>query len=73
MSDWKAGFAERFGPQDTFEDDAADLLARLNYEVDRMSHVTDELAAKLASMPTSMTGVRVKEPCLPCARMAGKA
>jgi hypothetical protein len=73
--DWKAGFAERFGgsPREDFEDEAADLLVRLNDEVDRISHVTDQIAAKLAAMPESMTGIRIKEPCLPCARMAGKA
>jgi len=76
MMDWKAGFAQRFSkaePDEQFEDAAADLLVRLEGEVDRLSSNVEHLAERIAAMPSSMTGLRIKEPCLPCARMAGKA
>lgn len=60
--DWKHGFIERFNgerhecTQADVEDAAADIM--------------DRLAAEVDALPESIVGVRVKEPCEPCAKMA---
>lgn len=60
--DWKDGFLRRFGPEsDDVEDEEDEDMAQ---------EVLDRLAHAAATMPSSMVGMRIKAPCLPCAAAA---
>ena len=77
MGDWESRFRAKYATARSSISEAkvAVAVAReaMQEAEDTLEDALDKLAQVAAETPTSLTGVRAKEPCTPCARAAAEA